>query len=166
MLDGEAFKRLDRGELESQLRSLVQGPLSADEFRLWLASAIAGDDFELDEGDIDLVMSAVYRLDSTRSDSELTSLAERVYRILQAVDGSHMAEGLIRLDAERERWEAVLERHLAGTVSRVGLLSFLASRSLPRPFRQAVAQLGPESLGHLLALLKRGDYGGVAEMLR
>jgi hypothetical protein len=87
------------------------------------------------------------------------ALARNVQALLDNASSIDAVVLLLELVAERERVLGVLHKHLHGTVSRTGLLSFIAEQRWPESVRQRVAALTESDIAGLLSSLEMNNIG-------
>jgi hypothetical protein len=150
---------LNRAELEKRLTETSVGIFAPEDLRGWLVSVIAGDDLEFEDGDVGLVMSVVYLLESIKSNAQLKAMVYKILRILNATDSNGSAEALVSLVYFREAIESHLARRSAASAQvSDDTRAFLSSLRLRSCLDVILGDLDESTLRRIMSSLRSEDY--------
>ena len=157
---------VNRGYLEETLCGYTCGTTRPIEFKTWIKELIVGDGVEFEESEAELLLRVIQSLDaSAASETLLESRANELGRILSNVESPLMAETIILIVEERLDVVRVIEKYLAGIVSRTSFLSFITERCWLPNTKWKVETRNRHDLECLAKALKEGDYARVSTIL-
>ena len=108
----------------------------------------------------------VYLFESESADSEhLRQVARRVVGCLRQTGSSESTFQLLPLVLDQDRLSVIIERHVAGTISRTGFLSVLAESGYPAHIKLWLEHASARPLTGLADALAREQYGVVVASL-
>jgi hypothetical protein len=150
-VDCESFSR--------QLQAVTEGSLQVSEFRAWLVRLLSGDNIEFNEQDEETLGRVVGRLENSETEERLRTLASDFQRLLSTTGCGEDARLLIEIVEDRERVVQVLDRYLAGILSRTGYLSYLTEQRWPRDIRARLGEFTSDQLEGIRDALQRREFG-------
>lgn len=157
---------VDRHALQAELASMLRGDADLPAVRLWIRTAIIGNEVHLASNDSEFLLYALCRLDAAADDEpRFTRLAHDVEALLRAPISDTNQATLFELAAERRRFADVAAKYRAGVLSRTEYLSYLTDQRWPTEIGRAIAALSAPEAARLTEALSRGDYGVVDALL-
>ncbi len=163
-------------DLASRLQAFGTGELTRAELEGWFAPVLTADPLDVSQSDpepwedtIDeerLFWRLLYFFDASDTpDDALKLLARRVVACLGTTGSAAETFELLPVVLDQDRFCTIVERHAAGVISRVGLLSVIARSGYPAHVKLWLQYAPLAALQLLCARLTAGEYGRAARLL-
>lgn len=163
-------------DLASRLQAFAAGELSREALEAWMAPILDADALDVDESpgapwedapeEERLYWRLLYLIETSElPDDELRVFAQRVLDCLASTGSPGDTLELLPLLRQQPRLVMVLEKRVAGVISRVGLLGFVAKSGYPAHVKLWLEYAGAAALLRLADRLRTGRYREVARML-
>lgn len=157
---------VDRSHLQKTLSDFTSGAMGLPELKAWIKKMVVGDQVEFYEPESKFLLRVIQSLDSVlHSDSALRSIATELEKMLRCVESIRMAEALVPVVEGRTHILGVVEKYLAGVLSRTSFLSFLTERQWSMGMKRKLEQLSHSELQYLYDSLSARDYGRLSVLL-
>ncbi len=115
--------------------------------------------------DDDAIRRTCERLDLAQDDEDFLSIVRDVQILLEGSLSTDEVDTFMELLVDRKRVLAILRKHMRGTISRTGLLSYISEQLWPPQVRQRVAALTNTELELLIEGLERRDVDKLRTLL-
>ena len=159
LLDEYASSRLTLDALQQRLTTLLAGePLGVER-----TDSVPWD---LAHHDARLFWRLVYLLETTTEESERSRRnARRIVDAMRATGSAELTFELLPVLLDQDRFCTIVERHVAGTISRTGFQSVIAESGYPPHVKLWLEHAEPPALRRLCEWLERSAYGEAASAL-
>lgn len=119
-----------------------------------------------DHGGGQLVRRLGERLDVVEGDpTRMVALAKDLTKLLRGASSEDAISLLLEVVAERERFLGVLSKHMDGTISRTGLLSFIAKQRWPQAVKRRAEGVTAMDAQSLREALRSRDFRQLERLL-